>query len=95
MMNFRNLNPNDFKKWMRQHDAEPVDGATVAVGSVVEARYCGKKTARSIVLESGKAGRVIREFVQNGGTVKSVEGDEYLVEVDSGSFYINKRNIIS
>lgn len=95
MTNFRNLNPNDFKKWMKQHDAEHTADSTVVVGSIVEARYCGKKTARSIVLERGKAGKVVREFVQNGGTVKSVEGDEYLVEVDSGSFYINKRNIIS
>lgn len=92
-MNFRNLNPNDFKKWMKKHD-DAEDEATV-VGSVVEARYCGKKTARSVVLESGSAGRVVREFVKNGGTVKAVDGDEYLVEVDSGSFYINKRNVTS
>jgi len=92
-MNFRNLNPNDFKKWMKENDSDG-EKTACAVGSVVEARYCGKKTARNIVIESGKAGRVVREFVQGGGTVKAVDGDEYLVEVVSGSFYINKRNVI-
>jgi hypothetical protein len=36
----------------------------------------------------------VREFVQSGGVVKSADGEELLVEVESGSFYINKRNVI-
>lgn len=93
-MNFRNLNPNDFKKWMKQHDDDDErSSAKDVVGMAVEARHCGKRTARSIVLETGKAGRVVREFIQNGGTIKSVDGDEYLIEVASGSFYINKRDV--
>lgn len=63
------------------------------VGVSVEARHCGKRTARCITLESGRAGRVVREFVQEGGVVRAVDGDEYLVEVNSGSFYINKNNV--
>lgn len=63
------------------------------VGVSVEARHCGKRTARCITLESGRAGRVVREFVQEGGVVRAVDGDEYLVEVTSGSFYINKNNV--
>lgn len=94
MMNFRNLNPNDFKKWMKCHDSDQADQDEKIVGMTVESKFCGKKTARNIVIESGSAGRVVREFTQHGGTVRSVDGDDYLIEVASGSFYINKRNVI-
>jgi hypothetical protein len=95
MDKFRFLNPDDFKRWMRRQDEGdgPEEGPSL-VGSSVEARHCGKKTARCITLESGRAGRVVREFLQGGGVVKGVEGEECLVEVSSGSFYIKKRDVI-
>jgi hypothetical protein len=95
MDKFRFLNPDDFKRWMRRQDDED-ETATVSglVGSSVEARHCGKRTARCMTLESGRAGRVVREFVQSGGVVKAVDGEECLVEVASGSFYIHKRDVI-
>lgn len=95
MDNLRFLNPDDFKRWMRQHQDQESDGEQEKmIGSNVEAKHCGKRTARSITLESGRAGRVVREFVQGGGVIKGVEGEEYLVEVPSGSFYIHKKNVI-
>lgn len=95
MDKFRFLNPDDFKRWMRkQDDEESGQENSSLVGSSVEARLCGKKTAQCITIESGRAGRVVREFVQFGGVVKAIDGEECLVEVNSGSFYINKRNII-
>ena len=95
MDKFRFLNPDDFKRWMRKHDDEEASQESASlVGSSVEAKHCGKKTAQCITLESGRAGRVVREFVQSGGVVKAIDGEECLVEVSSGSFYINKRNVI-
>lgn len=94
MSDFGRLNTDDFKRWMKKHESDDANDGPDLIGMKAEARFCGKKTARSIVLESGKAGRVVREFVQNGGIVKSVDGDEYLIEVDSGSFYINKRGVV-
>lgn len=94
MTDFRRLNPDDFKRWMKVHESDESPESSEVSGMRVEARFCGKRTARSITLESGRAGRVVREFVQNGGIVKSVEGDEYLIEVESGSFYIDRKNII-
>jgi len=88
------LNPDDFKRWMKKQDVADPTAEGGMVGLTVEAKYCGRKTARNITLEEGRAGRVVREFVQYGGVVKKVEGDEYLVEVDSGSFYINKRFVV-
>ena len=95
MDKFRFLNPDDFKRWIRKQDeADGTPGAPSIVGVSVEAKHCGKKTARCITMESGRAGRVVREFIQSGGVVKSVDGEECLVEVASGSFYIQKRDII-
>lgn len=94
MDDFRFLNPDDFKRWMKNHDGGEPAGSPSLVGATVEARHCGKRMARCVTVESGKPGRVIREFVQGGGVVKSVDGDEYLVEVASGSFYVNRRNVI-
>lgn len=94
MDKFRFLNPDDFKRWMRKQDDEDGPGEPSLVGASVEAKHCGKKTARCITLESGRAGRVVREFVQSGGVVRAIEGEECLVEVASGSFYIHKRDVI-
>lgn len=94
MDNLRFLNPDDFRRWMKDHqDDDDQKGCTV-VGMSVEARHCGRRTARIITLESGRAGRVVREFIQGGGVVRAVEGEEYLIEVPSGSFYINRKNVI-
>lgn len=94
MDELRFLNPDDFKRWMKRQQDQDISDHGGMVGVSVEARYCGRRTAKSITLESGRAGRVVREFVQSGGVIKSVEGDEYLVEVPSGSFYIDKKNVI-
>ena len=94
MDKLRFLNPDDFKRWMNKHQDEDAELQNGVVGMSVESKHCGKRIARVITLESGRAGRVIREFVQNGGVIKAVEGEEYLIEVLSGSFYINKKNVI-
>ena len=44
-----------------------------------------------MVVENGRPGRVIREFMTDGGVIKKVSGNEYLVEVASGSFTIDKK----
>jgi len=87
------FNPDDFRRWMKKQDDECSAEGNSVVGAFAEARYCGKRIARNITLESGRAGKVVREFVTSGGVVKEVDGEEYLIEVESGSFYIHKRNV--
>lgn len=93
MNNINFLNPDEFKKWIKNQDRIKCEKSNL-VGSFVESRHPGKKIARLINLECGKAGKVIREFLDNGGKIKAIEGNDYLIEVDSGSFYLNKRDII-
>lgn len=95
MDNFNFLNPDGFRRWMKRHqDEEAAELKSSMIGASVEAKHCGKRTARSITIESGRVGRVVREFIQGGGVVRDIDGDEYLVEVPSGSFYINKINVV-
>ncbi len=46
-------------------------------------------------IEEGKPGKVIREFMEDGGIVESVSGNEYLVTVNSGKFLINKKFLVT
>ena len=88
-----NLNADNFRRWIKSHsdEQEPAD----MTGAEVQAKYGAKKMMKCMCVESGKAGRVIREFMDSGGTVKSISGNEYLVEVPSGEFTINKRFVTS
>ena len=90
----RFLNPDDFKKWMKKQDCKESSSTNDMAGMTVEAKHSSRKTAQKITLEEGRPDRVVREFVRFGGIVKKVDGDEYLVEVESGSFYINKKFVV-
>lgn len=83
------FNADNFRKWMKNHPEESEN--TDMTGSEVQAKYHVKKMMNNMCVESGKPGRVIREFMDGGGTVKSVSGNEYLIEVRSGEFTINKK----
>ena len=88
------FNPENFKKWIRDHSEDKEESCDMT-GSEVQAKYHAKKMMRNMCVENGKAGRVIREFMNGGGTVKCVSGDEYLISVESGEFTINKKFVIS
>jgi hypothetical protein len=85
------FNIDNFKKWMNNHPASGDDETKDMVGTEVQARFSARKTIKNITMENGKAGKVIREFMSGGGSVKAVDGNEYIIEVESGSFLINKK----
>lgn len=94
MNKFGFLNADDFKRWIKKNHNEEAVKETNLIGTTVESKYSGKKIAKNMTLETGSAGKVIREFVQFGGVIKEIDGSEYLIEVESGSFFTNKRNVI-
>jgi high-affinity K+ transport system ATPase subunit B len=94
MNEFEYLNPDNFKKWMKsQNDFESNLNNTV-IGLTAETKFSGKRIIKNITLEQGRANKVVKEFIENGGIVKEVNENEYLIEVSSGSFYINKKFVI-
>jgi translation initiation factor IF-1 len=95
MDDFYHLNPDNFKKWMRTHGEEfEVSMENNVVGLNVETKFGGKRMIHKMTIESGDAVKVAKEFVELGGVIENVDGDEYLIKVNSGSFYTNKKNVI-
>jgi hypothetical protein len=95
MDDFYHLNPDNFKKWMKTHGEEfDVSMEHSLIGLNVETKFSGKRILHNMTIESGDAVRVAKEFVEHGGVIEKVDGDEYLIKVNSGSFYTNKKNVI-
>lgn len=87
------FNIDNFRRWMKTNpDSEETEISLVGVE--VQARFGAKKTIKHMTVESGRAGRVIREFMDDGGVISKVSGDECLVRVTSGSFLIDKRFVV-
>jgi hypothetical protein len=90
-----NLNPDNFKRWINNHPDEQDTQSVDMVGVEVQAKYLAKKMMRNMCVESGKPGKVIKEFMEGGGIVETISGNEYLIKVKSGDFTINKKYVIT
>lgn len=85
---FGQFNFNDFKKWMNtQKDNK---SKTNYVGLQIESKVSLKKFSTRIEVENGDIDDIMEDFKNDGGTIVSVEGNKFLVEVESGSFIVHK-----
>jgi len=89
-MSNRHLNADNFKRWIDNHPEDAPQGCDVT-GIEVQAKYHVEKMIKNMCVENGRAGKVIREFMEGGGVVQSISGNEYLIKVKSGEFTINKK----
>jgi hypothetical protein len=94
MSNFAYFNPDNFKKWMRSQDGFDTELKQNLIGMDVETKLRKISIVKHAILESGSIQKIAKEFTENGGIIKEVDGEEYLIEVKSGSFYINKKYVI-
>lgn len=94
MSEFPFINPDSFKKWMKSQNDFDTNMDQNLIGSFVETKFSGKRIIKHITIEDGKETRVVKDFIENGGTIKEISEEEYLIEVKSGSFYINRRYVI-
>jgi hypothetical protein len=94
MSDFSSLNPDNFKKWMRSQSDFDASMNQSLEGSSVETKFSAKRIVDHMIPEEGRVAKMAKEFVEAGGLIKNVDGDEYLIEVDSGSFYIHKKYVI-
>ncbi len=77
---------DDFKSWLEKEDTiEEHFEEDVHVKPKINPR----KLLNKIDVESGDIEDIIKEF-KNGGKVVDQEGRKLLIEVKSGSFFINK-----
>lgn len=87
----RYLNVDNFKRWMENHEDRIDEEGAKIVGAEVQPKYGPKRTIRNISVESGKPGKVIKEFMDGMGVIREVSGNECLVRVPSGEFTINRK----
>lgn len=83
---------SDFKKWMHnQQQDQPLQEDLV--GIEVEPKIGLKKLLAKMECDEDDPHSVAREFRKHGGTVVDMDGDNLMVEVDSGSFVIARQYI--
>ena len=84
---------NNFKKWIKNHEDSNLNSESVLVGINVESKFSSKKIVKHMSADEGCLQKMAKEFSENGGVVKESEGEELLVEVASGRFYVNKKYV--
>lgn len=85
----RNFNLDDFKKWIDEQDDSPKE-SDYSQGDLVKPNIPFKKLVNRISEEDGNRKSICKEFYTDGGTVSSSDGNSLIIEVESGTFSINK-----
>lgn len=95
-MNNRPLSLHDFKNWFAgQKDMSEFFGFTREtedqnekyVGSAAKPKVSEQKLIERIETEDN-AEILVREFIEEGGTVLGIEGKKVQIETESGSFHL-------
>lgn len=90
------FNLDDFKRWMRKTEEKTLDEGEIferkskLIGIEVESKIEEDRLLAKIEVEDGYPEELAFEFSENGGTISEVEGKKFLIEVDSGSFFIHR-----
>ena len=86
------FSPEDFKKWIEHHDVEKINSTKVntIIGTHIESKINTKRLLKHIRPKDGELCEIASDFKHNGGIIYDVEEHDFLVEVDSGFFYIPK-----
>jgi len=84
---------DDFKKWMESqkddHDEQTqLKRASDLIGVQVESKVSERKLISRMVPEDGEAEDLALDFLAEGGVITDVNGKDFLIEVESGTFYI-------
>jgi hypothetical protein len=89
-----NLSIEHFRKWIKQQEQfDSKIEKKYPLGIQVESKINSKKLSNLMTLENGQMGRVIKDFMKNGGKIAEVDGDNFLIEATMGSFYIKKNYV--
>lgn len=92
-----NFSLDDFKKWMRdQKGPKPLDKPKKhmdVIGTCVESKINTKRLLDNILSENSNIEDMAIDFKHNGGTIKDVDGKNFLIEVNSGQFVIPRHYV--
>jgi hypothetical protein len=88
------FNFGDFRKWIQHQDLESVEmNKPSPKGLAVESKVSPKHILTQIKPEEGDAKELVKNFIEDGGIVRGIDGTNFLIEVKSGSFYVNRRYV--
>ena len=87
------FNMGDFKKWIKQDPDSLEMKRPSPKGLVVESKVARKVLIRHMTTEDGTAKEMARDFVENGGTISDIDSTNFLIEVDTGSFFVPRRYV--
>jgi len=88
--NFGQFNLADFKKWMEDQQEEFPYRKNL-VGMYVESKVSIKKLMNRIEAENEEEIKeVAKEFQENGGVIKEVDGHYFKIGVETGEFLIHR-----
>lgn len=75
----------------RQKDPFPtLERTKPNVGLQVESKISTKKLMAVMQPEEGDTEELAKDFIENGGVITDVDEKLFLIEVDSGTFYISR-----
>ena len=87
------LSLDDFKRWMKSNSKtfQTEQLPNRLVGLKVESKVSVSKIYSKMTTEDlGSEEEIAEDFVKNGGKIADVDGKSLLIEVESGSFFINR-----
>jgi len=94
MNNLSSFNLSDFRKWIQSQNLKSVEMRKPDLkGLAVESKVSSKQLLSQISPEKGEAKDLVKNFIENGGTIRNIDGTNFLIEVESGSFYVNRRYV--
>jgi len=89
-----NFSLDDFKKWMKEPKHFSLERKIKSLeGTTIESKISAKKLSEKMIAEEGEAEELAKDFFKNGGTINEVNDTNFLVEVDSGLFYIARKYV--
>ena len=87
---FGPFNFSEFKRWMEHQTDNDDKTKPNMIGLQVESKVTFKKLLSRIETQDGEIEEVARDFKKNGGTIKELDGPNFLIEVTSGSFIVHR-----
>lgn len=92
-LNNENINNNylfsNFKKWLN-NQSEEKENKKPYVGLSVKSKITESKLLSKIEPVEGELADLAEEFYNYGGNISEIDGSQFLIETDHGSFFINR-----
>lgn len=87
---------NDFKRWIKDQESQRQESHSTHktfLGTWVESKINTKKLMDRMSSETGDIEELALEFKRDGGIIVDVDGKDFHIEVDSGTFSIARNYV--